>query len=205
MRRSTQPPRGFLFIAAVVLAACGSANSDGPSSGGTGGAAGSGGMSADPLCTQACQVVLTCDSNADDEACKSQCNDELSGKGYLVPEIAKDYYQLFVNAGSDPACNYTKHQVAWQHWTLDIANIDQLAEPAVLDECIDKYTERWGPPQLSTNGHRDFCFMGFYRYNLSTRNSIRECFSLQCDKDALGCIDGKYINGEPWLAGVAQQ
>ena len=110
-----------------------------------------------------------------------------------------------VNAGSDPACNYTKHQVAWQHWTLDIANIDQLAEPAVLDECIDKYTERWGPPQLSTNGHRDFCFMGFYRYNLSTRNSIRECFSLQCDKDALGCIDGKYINGEPWLAGVAQQ
>ena len=192
---------GWLSIFALV--SCGSESGGDGGTGGGSGTAGAGGTEP-ALCKDACGVTLSCDLSADTGACEAQCVKEITGAGYLNTQIALEYFQLFVDIGTDTNCNYSKGAFAWTYWTKDAAKIDALPDQSVMQECRDSFLACYGPTG-TVDGYRETCFMGYYRYNTSLRAVVAACLAQECKPGNIwDCVTANQPTGEPWLAGVQQ-
>ena len=148
------------------------------------------------LCPAACATVKSCAGDAIDAgACEAQCAVELSGQGYLVREIAIDYFQSLRDAQTDPDCQATH----WAAWRLDPARPDlyhlHVDDPAALDECVQAVDRCFDDVVQS---FQETCFLIFYRYNLAHRDEVRACFAVPCAQWS-DCTCTATIAGEPWV------
>jgi hypothetical protein len=163
----------------------------------TSGTGGTGGDLAAEVCPGACATAKTCMlDRLELAACEAQCALELAGSGYLVQEIAVQYFQSLLDAGQDTDCEWTR----FGKWMLDPTNLPAyeltLAEPAVLSECVDVTYPCWGPP---IEYHEEGCFMNLYRHNEARRNEVRTCFAVSC-MELSECMCLKQPPGHPWIA-----
>ncbi len=198
----------FTLAASVTLLAACSSSTD--SDTGAGGAAAENDAQADapgdavalnPLCVAACATVRTCYAQLEESACQHRCSVELTGTGYLIPEIATQYFQLLAEAGSDPDCALTH----FSHWRPDELNPDGfelvVEDQATLQECFDAMDFCVGSSSAAT---RDACFMLYYRYNTPYREKIRACFPYEGYFEACmqqeECICQNQFEDQPWIA-----
>ncbi len=199
--------RCALTVSVTLLPAC-SSSTDGET--GAGGAAGDTDAQADaagdavgidPVCVAACATVRTCYAELDEPACQRQCSIERTGGGYLIPEIATQYFQILADAGSDPDCA----QTYFGHWRLDVLNPSGyelvVDDQATLQECFDATVKCTGSGTEATLAS---CFMTYYRYNTPYREKIRACFPYQGSIEACvqqeECICGNQFQDHAWIA-----
>ncbi len=169
---------------------------------GQGHSGGDTGHKVDPLCAKACDTVRTCDAAADLQACQTQCDKELGGTGYLIPEVAKAYFEQFAAAGDDTKCYYSRGGYAWFKWTKDPGAVDALAEQDLMTTCRKDLRDLLGG--ASADDYRADCFMSYYRYNQDRRQAIETCLSMSDPAQSDACTIDKQPKGHPWLAGIDQ-
>jgi hypothetical protein len=172
------------------------------------GATGAGGNGVDAglaaeICPKACATAKSCMQArlADVSACETQCAAEISGAGYLIPEIAVQFFEALHDHDADPDCTWT----LFGAWRLDPLHPESfhldLDEPALITECADSLHACYELPVPET---QEACFLEYYRYNAVTRASIHDCWTEPCfTQDGnvrADCLCAKQAIGQPWIA-----
>ncbi|MCU0654195.1 MAG: hypothetical protein MUF64_02540 [Polyangiaceae bacterium] len=214
---SSDPPAGSGGSAGSVAGQGGSVNAGaggdaGTTSAGAAGNAGGAGSvplgavtlaEATPLCQQACATVQTCDPKADTAACQAQCIKEVTGDGYLWPEVAVKYFEDFRDAKTDTDCRYTAFGKSWERWSPDTPppdKFDKLLDQPTLLECM-KYTEKCYAANFDIQ-RQYYCFNNQYAFNKDSRQKVRDCMLLDAPcATRSSCITASLPQGEPWLVG----
>lgn len=179
-------------------------SSAGGSSAGSSGAAGLGGYDPSGVCPQACARLKTCNAEVDVEACSAQCQKEILGEGYLIPEMANDYFTLVRDISEENVCGFLVNETHWLDKWKPFAKpenkFETLKEQDVFQPCVEAMTKCDGETPVPT--HESFCLFSFYKYNVSRREEIKPCFASKC-LDLNYCIS-QHQTGlwQPWLAGV---
>lgn len=202
-------------LAALALTACSSSDPSATADGSDAGASDSQSEATDsppddasinPTCLSACATVKTCYYALDEAACQAQCTVELSGSGYLIPEIATAYFSRLADVGSDPDCVETQ----FNHWRPDRLNPDSyelvVDDQATIQECYDATDKCIGS---SSDATLESCFMRYYRYNTAYREPIQACFAYKGDIEACiqqsDCICQHQFEDAPWVAMPCRQ
>jgi hypothetical protein len=149
------------------------------------------------LCPAACLTVQSCaPSTLELPACEAQCAMELGGTGYLIPEIARKYFQVLHDQQADPECYYTA-MFMWEMNPADPGAYDAPVDDLVtFNECVSMGQACIGGP-LGYTEHG--CFFSYYRYNVAYREAIRQCWDL-CPSLPSDCVCAKQPSaGKPWV------
>jgi hypothetical protein len=141
----------------------------------------------------------------DPAACEKQCLLEVTGQGYLIPEIAIDF---FTTLGGDPAAvdpSYKDvHRCYWfsnysSKWGASFPPKNKYAtlkDQGVLKECVENRFKCNGESSKET--HSYFCIIEYYKYNQWKREEIKPCYAMGC-WEMKGCVDGRQIPDHPWF------
>lgn len=152
------------------------------------------------LCPAACATVKTCDSSLEQGACEAQCAKELAGTGYLIQEVAVEYFQLLHDNPSDPQCYYTN----FGPWRVNVLHPEAFTihvnELAVLNECVDVEVPCVNLPRQTLESG---CFLGFYRFTEQQRSKVRACFTHTVSAATCSAMSDCFCNttipGSPWV------
>lgn len=177
----------------------------GASSGGAGSSGEGGQPGYDPtsLCPQACAALLACNDAFDAPACEAQCTKELTGTGFLIPEMANDYFSFIRDAPSSTyQCSFLNTDFLWtKTWSAGIATLakyDSLKEQELIAQCTAVQVKCDGETQQIV--HKSHCVLYYYIYNTPTRDEIKNCLAGKCI-DLQYCIGNNQLSTRPWLAG----
>ncbi len=179
------------------------AGSGGVSAGAGGGAGSAGQPSAGAagydtsLCSEACARAVDC-KGADVAACEAQCVKELTGEGYLIPELANDFFLGLRDIEPGKECGY-KFGIYWDKWAPSAepkGKYDTLLEQNVLMECFDAFRKCNGEVTPADNKYD--CIVQYYRYNKDRREKIKPCFAEKCPNKEY-CAEPYQLLDQPWL------
>jgi hypothetical protein len=155
------------------------------------------------LCQQACDRVKNC-GQVDLGACETQCGKELLGEGYLIQEIARDYF-LTLKDFKENECTY-KMGAYWEKWGPNKGNsskFDVLLEQDEFQACMTHENKCDGETPLMAR--QADCMSGYYQWNKEIRAKLKPCYSIPKCLDRIGCLFEGFPSlpeQEPWLAGV---
>lgn len=153
---------------------------------GTSGGEGGQGPDLAKLCADSCGLLKDC-PNADTLGCEAQCLKEVTGTGYLIPEIALDFFKTL---GEPPQniepqykeihrCYWDKNYwIKWSPASAPKGKYTNLKDQEVLNECADKRFQCDG--EASKADHQAYCLGEYYRYNTDRREKIKPCYALAC-------------------------
>ncbi len=181
-------------------------NAGGSPTAGAGGEAGQAGATGYDvaICPEACGRLPACEEvPVNVESCVAQCQKELQGEGWLIPELANDFFLSLKNVEPGEECHfYGGGKSYWRKWapiSEPKGKYDTLLEQDVLMECFDA-TFRCEKSEPASD-RKASCIMLYYRYNRPIREVLKSCFQLPCP-DPSSCLGNYTFNlpqSEPWL------
>ena len=150
------------------------------------------------LCPGACAAAVEWDDRVQLAACLEQCAKEVTGDGYLIPEVAIQFF-AFINADTNEdgqRCWRIKTFGDWQQspWLPGGVEIE-MEGPAANEICVERYGFCHDRDNVE-----NVCWRIYYRYNHPLREKIRECLMAPCSPTWRFCIDDLQPEGQPWLA-----
>lgn len=182
------PIEGGAAGSAGEVAGSAGQNLAGASGGNAGNSGGEGGQGSDlaKLCADSCGLLKDC-PNADMLGCETQCLKEVTGTGYLIPEIALDFFKTLGEPPQNIDPEYKEgrrcywgesYWIKWSPASAPKGKYTTLQEQDVLNECANKFLQCDG--ETSKADHQASCLTDYYRYNVDRREKIKPCFALTC-------------------------
>lgn len=170
-------------------------------SAGFGGESGQGGAIYDTsVCPEACGRLASCEvSVVDIPVCEAQCKKELTGEGFLIPEMGNDFFVSLKNAEPGQECSFLVGYY-WDKWSPSSApkgKYDKLLEQDVLMECHDALSNC--DKATPSSDYKAQCIIMYYRYRKEKRQEIKPCFDLKCPAPESCVTQISYGMKELWL------
>lgn len=150
----------------------------------------------DKLCPGACAAAAECHEAVGVAACLEQCAKEITGEGYLIPEVAVQLFE-FINedkSEDELKCSRMKEFTYWRLRPWEEGAEIEMKDPAALEPCIERMDLCLSPGENEAG-----CWLRYYRYNHPYRAPILECLEAPCSPTWRDCIREHQPQGQPWL------